>query len=55
MGYPRKEIFLEPRRNHLNVIVTNNGRRSTQDSKKFDNILDAQGYMYDYIKQTIFH
>ena len=55
VGYPRKEIFLEPRRNHLNVIVTNNGRRSTQDSKKFDNILDAQGYMYDYIKQTIFH
>ena len=52
VGNPQKDIYIEPKKNYINVIVCNNGRKSSQDSKKFENITIAKQYMFDYIKQT---
>lgn len=52
-GYPTKEIYIEPRRKSVNVVVTNNGRNSTQDSCKFDDVFGAKQYLYEYIRSTI--
>lgn len=54
IGYPIKDIYIESKRNSIGVVVTNNGRKSSQDSRQFDNLLDAQQYFYEYIKQTTF-
>ena len=52
IGYPTKEIYIESKKNQLNVVVKNNGRKSSGDSRKFNDILDARKYMFDYVKQT---
>lgn len=51
-GYPEKEIYIEPKRTSVSVVVTNNGRRSSQDSAQFEDIRQAAQYFYEYIKKT---
>lgn len=51
---PDKQIYLEPKRRLINVIVMNNGRRSSADSKQCSDLPEAQQYMFDYIKNTTF-
>lgn len=55
IGYPEKEIYIEPKRKQVDVVVMNNGRRSSKDSRKCNDILEARKYMFDYIKQTTLH
>lgn len=52
IGHPIKEIYFEYKRNQVSVIVTNNGRKSSQDSKGFTDIIQAKKYMMDYIRNT---
>lgn len=54
IGHPTKEIFLNPRRKSIDVIVLNNGRKSASDSGSYDNIFDAQQYLFEYMKRTTF-
>lgn len=49
---PVKEIYIERKRNYVEVVVTNNNRKSNQDSRKYGNMLEATNYMYEYIKET---
>lgn len=49
---PYKEIYIDYTRKTIKVIVTNNGRKSTQDSRCFDDIILAQKYIMEYIKAT---
>lgn len=52
VGFPIKEIYIESKKNYVEVIVTNNNRKSSQDSRKFGNIIEATNYMFEYIKET---
>lgn len=52
IGEPVKEIYIESKRNYAEVVVTNNSRKSGQDSRKFGNMIEATKYMYEYIKET---
>lgn len=52
IGEPVKEIYIESKRNCVEVVVTNNNRKSSQDSRRFGNILEATSYMFEYIKET---
>lgn len=52
IGCPIKDIYIEPRRNSVNVVVTNNGRKSSRDSDKFSDLFEARQYMLEYIKNT---
>ncbi|MCH5250923.1 MAG: serine/threonine protein kinase [Lachnospiraceae bacterium] len=52
IGCPVKDIYIELKRNSVNVVVTNNGRKSAQDSEKFNNLFEATQYMMEYIKNT---
>lgn len=36
----------------MDVIVTNNGRKSSQDSKRFTDLFEARQYMMGYIRDT---
>lgn len=47
-----KDICIEPKRNTILVTVLNNGRKSSNESKRFNDINDAKEYMYNYINQT---
>lgn len=49
---PTKEIYLEPKRNSVDVIITNNGRKNLKECKKFNDIFDAEQYLFDYIRET---
>ncbi len=49
---PRKEIYIETKKQSIKVIVTNNGRKSSIDSESFTDLLKAREYMFNYIKQT---
>ena len=51
-GSPVKEIYIEPKKNSLNVIVTNNHRKSSKDCKTFNDLNMAEQYMYEYIRDT---
>lgn len=51
-GNLQKEICIEPKRSAISVLVYNNNRKSSSDSKKFTDMLDAKKYMFEYIKQT---
>lgn len=51
-GNPQKAICIEPKRNVISVSIYNNNRKSSSDSKKFTEMLDAKKYMFEYIKQT---
>lgn len=52
MGNPQKEICIEPNKKIINVSVYNNNRKSSIDSKKFTEMMQAKDYVYNYIKQT---
>lgn len=52
IGIPQKDICILLKRNSIDVIVTNNGRKSTKDSKKFADLFAAKAYLMDYIKKT---
>lgn len=52
VGIPQKDICILLKRNSIDVIVTNNGRKSTKDSKKFADLFAAKAYLMDYIRQT---
>lgn len=52
LGGPIKEIYIESKRKHVEVVVTNNNRKSSHDSRKFENIIEATNYMFEYIKET---
>lgn len=49
---PYKEIYVEYTRNAIKVVVTNNGRKSTKDTKCFEDIIQARNYIMDYMKHT---
>ena len=51
-GLPVKEIYVDYKKNSIKVIVTNNGRKSSQDSVAFSDIFQARQYIMDYIKNT---
>lgn len=48
----KKQIYIDAKRNYLEVVVSSNERRITKDCKRFDNIVVAKQYMYDYIRQS---
>ena len=53
-GLPNKEIYIELKRKSVNVVVKNNGRRSSSDSRNFFNFEEAMAYLFEYIsKKTI--
>lgn len=52
IGYPIKDVYAELKRNYIGLIVTNNCRKSSQDSEKFSNLFEARQYMMEYIKNT---
>lgn len=49
---PRKEISIIQKRSSVEVVVKNNGRKSSSDSKAFTGLSDARRYMMEYIKRT---
>lgn len=51
-GLPVKDIYLDCKRNSVNVIVTNNGRKSSRDSMKTDDFFSAEQYMFNYIRES---
>ncbi len=51
-GNPNKEIYIEKKRKTIEVIVLKNRRKQSNDSKKFSDLLEAQRYMYDYIRES---
>ena len=51
-GLPVKEIYVDYKKNSIKVIVTKNGRKSSQDSRAFSDIFQARQYIMDYIKNT---
>lgn len=52
LGLPKKEIFIEKKRNNTRVVVMNNGRKSSRDSKTFVNEHKAREYLMEYVKET---
>lgn len=52
VGNPQKEICIEPNKKPINVSIYNNNRKSSSDSKKFAEMMQAKDYVYNYIKQT---
>ena len=52
VGNPQKEICIEPNKKLINVLIYNNNRKSSSDSKKFTEMMQAKDYVYNYIKQT---
>ena len=52
VGNPQKEIYIEPNNKFIKVSVYNNNRKSSSDSKKFTEMMQAKDYVYNYIKQT---
>lgn len=52
MGQSQKEINLELKKSVINVVVRNNGRKSSKDSEKFSDLDGAKKYMFEYIKGT---
>lgn len=51
-GHPQKEIYIYIDKSSYKVVVTNNCRKSSQDSKYFSNLFQAQQYMLNYIRET---
>ena len=51
-GHPQKEIYINIDKSSYKVVVTNNGRKSSQDSNCFSNLSQAQQYMLNYIRDT---
>lgn len=51
-GYPVKDIYIEAKRKYIEVVVTNNNRKSNSDCKKCNSLIEAQEIMYQYIKET---
>lgn len=49
---PDKDIYLEEKSRSINVIVKNNGRCSSKDTKNFNNIIDAENYFFEYIRES---
>lgn len=52
LNHPDKILFIEKNRDRIDVIVKNNGRKSTKECKSFTEISEAQKYMTEYIKNT---
>lgn len=52
VGSPKKEICIEPNKKIINVSVYNNNRKSSSDSKKFTEMMQAKDYVNNYIRQT---
>lgn len=46
-----KDVYLETKRKAINVVVENNGRRSSQDSRQFYDLAEAKDYLFDYIRK----
>ena len=49
---PIKDIYIDPKRNYVNVVVCNNGRRSTKDCRRFDDDLSAKKYLFEYVRSN---
>jgi len=52
IGLPNKDIYLEMKRKSVNVVVKNNGRRSSSDSRNFFSLEEAMAYLFEYIRET---
>lgn len=52
VGVPQKDIFIELKSKSVDVVVKNNGRRSSKDSKQFTDLIKAKIYLQQYIKMT---
>ena len=51
-GLTKKDIYLEMKSKSVNVVVKNNGRCSSTDSRNFGNLEEAMAYLFEYIKAT---
>ncbi len=51
-GLPNKEIYIEMKRKSVNVVVKNNGRRSSSESRNFFSLEEAMAYLFEYIRKT---
>lgn len=51
-GLPCRDIRIESIKSQLYVMVYSNGRKISKECKSFIDIIEAQKYMYEYIKQT---
>lgn len=51
-GQPDKEIYLRKKRNAIDVLVKNNKRKSSQDSREFKDMTEAKDYLFEYIRKT---
>lgn len=51
-GYPNKEALVDVRRQFIEVVIKNNNRKQSSESQKFLDLVEAQNYMYQYIKKT---
>lgn len=51
-GLPNKDVYLDYKKDCIEVIVKNNNRRSSSDSKSFQMYEDATSYMYSYVKNN---
>ena len=40
------------KRKSVNVVVKNNGRRSSSDSRNFFSLEEAMAYLFEYIRET---
>lgn len=40
------------KRKSIDVVVKNNGRRSSSDSKNFFTLEEAKAYLFEYIRST---
>lgn len=51
-GLPDKDVYIELVKNCSEVIVKNNNRKSSSDSKSFQMYEDAKSFMYSYVKNN---
>lgn len=51
-GYPSREVYIEKRRKAIEVVVLKNGRKQSNENRKFLDLLEAQKYMYKYIREN---
>lgn len=48
-----KEILIESKKNKYKVIIKNNGRISSKESKEFTTFEDSKNYMNEFIKESL--
>ena len=55
IGYPIKDVYEELKRNYIGLIVTNNGRKLSQDSKKILIYLKLGSIWWNILKTQHFN